>query len=245
MIKIFAGIATAILMISSTFAADSFPVKAPPLTAYSYNWTGIYAGLHAGYGWGSTQDISNAAASKQEIRGALGGFQIGYNHQIANIVLGLETDVSIADIRKDWGGANQFDPYYGSDKLTTTGSVRGRLGYAFDRFLPYVTGGFAWGIGDHGFGCDAARVTATNGCQNKRGGKAFYVNDDHTVTGYTVGAGFEYALASNVSVKSEYLYTDYGSANMSLVDPNYPAKSIRDFETKYHAIKFGVNYRFN
>lgn len=131
------------------------------------------------------------------------------------------------------------------DPETTYGTLRGRVGYAFDRVLVYATGGLAWGEQDHGFGCDAARVPVTNGCQKKKGGQAFYVSKSPIDIGYTVGGGVEYGITRSWSIKAEYLFTDYGTNRIDLVDPNYPAaKTARNFDTTVHTTKIGVNYRF-
>lgn len=211
----------------------------------AYNWTGLYVGAHGGYGWGSTQDVTNAGALRRDLYGGFGGVQAGYNWQFGNIVLGAEADVSFGSVAASWGGVTQFDSYYGKDAATMFGTVRGRVGYAFDRVLVYGTGGLAWGQNEHGFGCDATRVVATGGCQNKVGGQKFYVKGDPIDIGYVVGGGVEYAVLPNWTVKVEYTYTDYGVNRIDLVDPNYPAaKSARNFDTAIHTTRLGVNYRF-
>lgn len=243
--KIILGAALA-LVASSALAAD---ISAPPVyvSAPGYNWTGFYVGAHGGYGWGNTQDVTNTGAARRDLTGGFGGVQGGYNWQLGStpFVIGIETDISFGSISSSWGGTNQFDPYYGKDSATMFGTVRGRIGYAFDRVLVYGTGGLAWGEQEHGFGCDAARVAVTNGCQKKVGGKAFYVSKSPIDVGYTVGGGVEYALTRNWTVKAEYLFTDYGTNRIDLVDPNYPAaKTARNFDTTIHTTKLGVNYRF-
>jgi outer membrane immunogenic protein len=239
------GMIAALAFTASAMAADNFPYsKVPAYGPASYDWTGFYLGAHAGYGTGTIQDVNNPGAAKQSPEGGFGGLQAGYNYQLGRVVVGVEADASFGDISKSWGGANQFDPYYGKDGENYFGTVRGRIGYAFDRFLPYFTGGFAWGNQQHGFGCDANRVTSTTGCQKKKGGSAFYVNADDLATGYTIGGGLEYALYRNWSIKAEYLYTDYGTSKINMVDPNYPTKSLRDFSDKFHTVKIGANYKF-
>ena len=235
----------ALLLASPAMAADfQYPLKAPTIAAY--NWSGFYAGVHGGYGWGQTQDVSNAGASQRDLKGGFGGVQAGYNWQAngSPFVLGIEADASFGQVSNSWGGTNQFDPYYGKDTISTFGTVRGRLGYAFDNVLLYGTGGLAWGIEDHGFGCDAARVAVTNGCQNRRGGQSFYTSGSATNIGWTAGGGVEIGITRNWTVKAEYLFTDFGQNGMTLVDPNYPAKSGRNFDTTFHSVRAGLNYRF-
>ncbi len=147
-------------------AADLPDYQAPPAAQVynptsAYNWTGPYLGLTGGYGWGTTD-------------GWKGGAYGGYNFQVnPNWVVGLEGDFL---------GSTQ-------DSNGWDASVRGRLGYAYDRYLLYGTGGIAFG-------------------DIKNGGAS------ETKTGWTVGAGVEAALTSNVVGRLEYRYTDLGSANV-------------------------------
>lgn len=239
--------ASAALLSSQSFAADMAiydpaPV-APVLPADAFNWSGAYIGAHLGYGWGKTHDINNPAAVEKDIDGILGGIQVGYNAHLPNdVVLGIEASASFANIKDEWFGrdTNQFDSYYTEDKVEGIGTLRARLGYAMDNFLPYVTGGLAIARTKHVLGCDTALVAQTNGC-----GTVFEASKSDTSVGWTVGAGAEYAFDQNWSLKAEYLYTDLGSNTVTLVDPNYPtAIHDRDFDTHFHTVSIGVNYRF-
>lgn len=229
---------------STALAADltyePAPVAAP---AEVFNWSGFYVGVHGGYGWGHTQDTHNPNAFGQTLSGGFGGAQIGYNYQFANnVVLGAEADVAAGDIGKSWGGVNEFDPYYGEDKIDWFGTIRARLGYSADRFLPYITGGVAWANLDHKLGCDRNRVAVTiGGCNN-----AFETSKSDTAWGWTIGAGVEYAITNNVTVKAEYLYTDLGKNDVTLVDVNYPTSAVnnREFDTSFNSVKLGLNYKF-
>jgi len=106
----------------------------PPETYSSlFNWTGFYAGVHGGYGWGK-----GAGGSPD---GFLGGAQVGYNHQVSpSGVLGLEADISGTAIDDKFGGVK-----FGVDYL---GTIRARAGYSLDRTMFYLTGGLAYGQGD-------------------------------------------------------------------------------------------------
>lgn len=242
--KIVALLAMTVLS-GQAFAADaiiSAPEPAPVQDYATFNWTGGYIGAHAGYGWARSLDVHNPNANEQKPKGGLGGIQAGYNYQFENnIVIGAEADVSFSGVKKNWGGANEFDPYYGSDKLGTNGTVRARLGYAADRFLPYVTGGFAWGQTKYTLGCDATRVVATTGCAN-----AFEDSGKKNVTGWTAGAGLEYAVTNNWTVKGEYLYKDFGKNGVRLTDVNYATSDVnnRNFKTRVNEVRVGVNYKF-
>jgi len=210
------------------------------------DWSGAFVGLHGGYGWGSIHDVNNPAAVEQDIDGGFGGVQIGYNHQFSsNIVLGVEADASFGDIGNSYDGRDksQYNSYYTEDKVEAFGTLRARLGYAAYGFLPYVTGGLAWGSSEHMLGCDRARVALTNGCA-ANGGEIETTKSDTSV-GWVIGGGLEYAFTDSWSIRGEYLFHDLGKNEVTLRDPNYPASiSDRKFDTHFSTVRVGVNYLF-
>ena len=84
------------------------------------------------------------------------------------------------------------------------GTARGRIGYAWDRVMPYVTGGAA-------FGDIEANQLGLAG-----------VHD--TKVGWTVGGGVEAALAGNWTAKVEYLHVDLGSVNCNTGSCSLPTR---------------------
>ncbi|WOC15611.1 outer membrane protein [Pseudochrobactrum sp. MP213Fo] len=247
--KIVALLAMTVLS-GQAFAADaivSAPEPAPVQDYASFNWSGGYIGAHAGYGWGKSHDVNNPQANEQKTKGGFGGLQAGYNWQFDNnVVLGAEADVSFGSVKKNWGGANENDPYYGTDKIGTNGTVRARLGYAADRFLPFVTGGYAWAQSKYALGCDEGLVGKTIG--NCYGKDAFETSAKKNISGWVAGAGVEYAVTNNWTVKAEYLHKNFGKNRVSIIDPNLdPAKSWvnnRNFKTSVNEVRLGVNYKF-
>jgi outer membrane immunogenic protein len=204
-----AGIAAAFCA-APAIAAD-MPVKAP-YAAPAFNWTGFYVGAHAGYGWGRvtgttiTNDLPQA--------GWFGGGQLGYNYQLAtNWVAGVEADAAATDI--DLRNAPLFAGFH--NHLEDFGTVRGRLGYAWDRLLVYGTGGWAWGH-EH-------RVVP---------GLPDSSNDHH---GYSVGVGIEWAATQNITYKIEYLHVKLDEA---FYFPTAPSTTGWRGDT----IKVGVNWLF-
>ena len=182
------------------------PIVAP-LAASAFNWTGFYAGAQLGYGWGNDTTVELATgpntptglAYELPSQGPLGGIFAGYNHQMNSIVIGGEADIEAADIRGDFGdeitglGA-------GASHIDWQGSVRARLGFtASDRALGYLTGGVAFANINYVYSRTALIPPAV----------------DEPVTnfraGWTVGAGLEYALTDNVTLRGEYRYADYGT----------------------------------
>ncbi|HLL29290.1 MAG TPA: outer membrane protein [Xanthobacteraceae bacterium] len=188
-----------------------YPVKAPPLRVF--DWTGFYAGINAGYGWGSSRfDFGAAGANHIDTSGGLVGGTLGYNYQIGQTVLGLEGDFDWQDVKSNGvcvAGVCQTK----SNWLST---VRGRLGYAFDRFMPYVTGGAA-------FSEVKANIPGVGSASDTR-------------TGWTVGGGAEYAFAPNWTVKAEYLYVDLGTLNCPACGANVKVKE--------NVVRAGLNYKF-
>lgn len=170
-----------VLMAGSAFAADLSPrtyTKAPAFVA-AYNWTGLYVGAQAGYGWANSQALG---ATNVDVKGGFVGGTVGYNWQLANQwVLGLEADAAWADLSASTVGA--------SSKINAIGTVAGRVGYSFDRTLVFVKGGYAWANNE-------VSVVGV-GSQSK------------THNGWTIGAGVEQAIAGNWSVKGEYQYASF------------------------------------
>lgn len=214
-------------------AAD-MPVYAPPVEAFvptsTYDWTGFYAGVHVGYGWGEADAAGYLAGTSTfivgdtvESDGFFGGAQIGFNMQSGNWVFGLEGDFSGAAIEGDASvtvpGYGLFDVYADLNWLST---VRGRIGHAFDRTLIYATGGLAMAEVEVGL-ADASGSLGTA---------------DDVYFGYAVGAGIEHAFSDNISAKLEYLYVDLGEETFAAGDLDV------DVDVTAHTIKAGLNYRF-
>jgi outer membrane immunogenic protein len=232
-------------------AAD-LPVKAAPrpVVAPPYNWTGFYAGLNLGGSWGH-QDASlvdtttgaTVATGSNKLDGVIGGGQIGYNWQVNQWVFGLEADFQGSGQKADGVFATTFvvpgffaaapptvtvtNSY--TDKLEWFGTVRGRLGWAFDRWMPYITGGWAYGHGEiNGTSTVGALATAFSTSQN--------------YSGWTIGGGVEWAFANNWSAKLEYLYIDFGSGPTIPVATTAFAVSVGRMTD--NIVRAGVNYKF-
>jgi outer membrane immunogenic protein len=203
-------------------AAD-MAIKAPPaVPAAAYDWTGWYAGLNIGAGWGKSSNTyiadfpppTPAGADTTHANGVIGGGQLGYNWQSGILVLGVETDIQGAGQR----GSNVTactlagcqvpgSTIADTEKLTWFGTTRARFGVTSGSWLAYVTGGAAYG-----------RVSAT-GITALPGVGTITVVTPSTQTGWTVGGGIEAALTGKWTWKVEYLYMDLGSFSGSVPDP--------------------------
>ena len=212
-----AGVALIALGTISASAADiqrrQMPAKAPAYVPPPiYNWTGFYVGINGGGGWGRSDFSAPFASSSFDTSGGVAGGTIGYNWQAGQVVFGLEGDFDWSNIRGSGfcGGLTTCE--IRNNWLAT---ARGRLGYAFDRFMPYVTGGLA--VGDI--------KTSIAGFGDTRDTKA----------GWTAGGGVEAAIAGPWTAKVEYLYVDLGSTDSILGS---------DAKFKTNIVRAGVNYRF-
>lgn len=214
-------VASALLASTSAFAADQNyrPVPAPApyptnVVDYAFTWTGAYVGVNAGYRWADTKARSTYDTNVNLNDGSpFGGLQAGYNWQAGNFVYGLETDFGYGSNSKSRTTA---DAYY-SVKQTWEGTTRARLGFAYDKALFYGTGGLAYADFKSTF--DDGVTTAKK---------------DGFRLGWTVGGGIEYAMTKNVSLKGEYLYTDYGTQKVG--------GSKQDISN--NLLRVGLNYRF-
>jgi outer membrane immunogenic protein len=219
-----AGVAILALGIGSASAADiarrqAMPTKGPVYMAPVYNWTGFYVGINGGGAWG-TSDWDNAFGNANaKTSGFLGGGTIGYNYQVGQAVFGLEGDIDWSNIR----GSTSNGICAGTNCETRNSwlsTARGRIGYAYDRWMPYVTGGAAFG--------------------DIKGNVAGFGSQSETRTGWTVGGGLEAAIAGPWTAKVEYLYVDLGKGSCGTGVCGTPT----DVDFKAHIVRAGLNYRF-
>jgi outer membrane immunogenic protein len=219
-----AGVALFSLGAASAFAADlpaRMPSKAP---AYgpAYSWSGWYLGFNGGYGWGQsswTDAVAGVTTGDFDLDGALIGGTVGVNWQHGPWVFGLEGDGDWSDIS---GSTATFCAPNCETRNNWLATFRGRVGYAFDRVLPYVTGGLALG--------------------DIEAGVAGFGRDSSTQAGWTVGAGVEWAIAGPWTAKVEYLYTDLGTMSCSVASCGGVGPVDVDFTA--NIIRGGINYRF-
>ena len=109
-------------------------------------------------------------------------------------------------------------------------------------FLPYVTGGLAWADTKSTLGCSGVKPIAAGNCVTPD--MQFETSKSKVRVGYAIGAGLEYAVTDNWTVKAEYLYSNFGKKNLTLVDPNPRTESTRRFKTDLSEVRIGVNYKF-
>jgi outer membrane immunogenic protein len=210
----FAALALAAGVVLSTNAARSADPIAP-----AFDWSGPYAGIQAGYGWGSDNNDVNGLFSA-DLDGWLGGVHAGWNHQTGSLLLGLETDLELFDLDANIvAGGDTADL-----AIDFGGSIRGRVGFAADNLLIYGTAGLAMASSDY---------TISNGVASES------ISD--TALGWTVGAGFEVGFSEQLSARIEYRYTDLGGETFpSTLFPGDTFSADYDF----HSVRAGLSWHF-
>jgi outer membrane immunogenic protein len=210
-----ATVAAAAFTATGALAADipaRMPAKAPAYVA-GYNWTGGYIGLNAGAGF--SDSLAGTTTT-----GFVGGAQIGYNWQGMGspLVLGLEADFQGSTQRE----SETVGTTTVSARLPWFGTVRGRVGYAFDRAMIYATGGLAY---------QNVKISATD--------PAFgTISGNSTKAGWTLGGGVEWALWDRWTMKAEYLYLR--TNNHNITTPLFVAGG----NASNNVVRVGLNYRF-
>jgi len=217
---LFASAAVLALTVGASAADLTYePAPAPVIAAPMFDWTGFYAGVHAGGVWG---DYDGAAAIGPigygdligNVSNAIGGAQIGYNYQINQFVIGAQTDIAYTSLK---GSAVIVPGIEAQASTNWIGSTTLRAGYAMDTWLFYGKGGLAYG-------------NVKTGINN--------VTNDNWTTGWTAGLGVEKAFTKNLTGFLEYDYFDLG--DQVITTPL--ATSTVGLTT--NVVKVGVNYKF-
>jgi len=280
-LKTLAAALAATTIAGSAFAADLPSRKVAPMMAPVpvFTWTGFYLGVNAGVGWnagggqngtqvhtglgsngaalgvaGATAGWNNGVSSPI---GALGGLTVGYNMQVSPIfVAGLEADIQLASIRGNGtaatvvpAGVNGIIAHNGaigvSQKTDWFGTLRGRIGITpfAPTFLLYATGGLAYGNVKTSF---TMADVFTNGAILGN-----VLTGSTTKFGWTAGAGAEWAITQNWSLKGEWLYVDLGRTTLTGVNTEFvgPAPfplyaTSQSYKNNFHVVRLGLNYRF-
>lgn len=234
--RLFTALLTASISLgfAAMASAADMPAKAPVYKApmvVTPTWAGFYLGVAGGYGWGTTghtNEVTNiGSGTNNGLRGGIFGVTSGYNWQWGAIVAGLESDFSWSGIKDTFtdngtGFCSAAVPCV--TKLKWLGTDRARLGYAWDRWLVYATGGLAYG-----------RVEAT--IANFAG----VTDETKWRWGYAVGGGIEMMLAPNWSAKAEYLYVNLGDkTNYRLIAPGNDESVL----VRSSIVRLGLNYHF-
>jgi outer membrane immunogenic protein len=209
--------------------------KASPVVPVA-SWTGCYVGGAVGYAWARDRDDEKAIAtgapspfspsSDASVSGVKLGGYLGCNCQMSAFVFGVEADGEWANLTGSADFSNTGTPpdHYDAG-IDWQGSVRARLGYAFDRALLYATGGVAFAhINEH----------------DVVGAIALSTDNASTRTGWTVGAGLDYAFTPQWIGRIEYRYADFGTFSYS---PTVFAAFTENHKITEHAVRLGIAYK--
>jgi outer membrane immunogenic protein len=244
---------------SAAFAAD-LPYRAPPPVYLPpppiFTWTGIYIGGQIGYAWGNgnfnetvvdpiTGTVINTSFGATP-NGVIGGAHVGFNYQIpgwnwfssSGVVIGLEGTVDGTSLSNT---AVAFFPVaFGGSTLTANtnadvqGSIRGRLGFAWDRVLIYGTGGVAFGGFNSDVSLAAPRVPFFDSA-----------NRSNTRVGWTAGGGIEYAITNNWSIRAEYRFSNFGTIREGLGLPSGGRFFNEQRRLNQNQVQAGFSYKFD
>ncbi|NOT12347.1 MAG: porin family protein [Methylococcaceae bacterium] len=239
---------TCTMFLMATVATPATAETQPALN--NTTWTGFYAGvslgaiineshLNADHNNGINTFLESSYNEQLDSTDVLPGIHAGYNHQLSSgLVLGGEADFTYPDSTGEFTSSLQDDDVNNFDKFTVKnrlqGAVRGRIGYALANFLPYVTVGVS-------FADTGLRY------ENELGDK---YQKNSVQAGWILGGGLEYAFCKNFSLRTEYLYTDYGSP-VSMAIPNvgdgndgYDPNGFAKADLVSHSVRAALNFRF-
>jgi outer membrane immunogenic protein len=260
-----------IALVAGPAMAADMPVKAPLRAVTAYSWTGFYVGGNVGGNWqrasfesnligcnvvgcasglphiGFDPAIAAAGTGSNTQGGFTAGGQVGYNWQINSLVLGVEADINALSGKPAIAAAGAVSVNTGTFTLANSASadwlatVRGRAGFAADRFLIYATGGVAFA--HIKFSQSFSDICCTSSTPLTT------FTTSATKTGYAVGGGLEYAFASNWSLRGEYLY----AGGFGAVGGSYVATSVNgngdlhsgSARLSIQQARLGLNYKFN
>jgi outer membrane immunogenic protein len=232
---------------SGSALADGYAggsVKDAPEAAFT--WTGFYVGGHAGLATGDTEGrpeslslgnnvfpiqgpIATFLSTDYDMNGGVYGGHVGYNKQFNSLVLGIEGSFSGSEINGD--GPLLLGFLTTEREVDWLATVTGRVGYAMGRSLVYGRAGVAFG--------DVSSDVKIGGFS--------LLSGDETHVGWTIGAGYEYAISDHVTFRVEYAHVDLGAEDHTLTFPGVPANVFNvksDVDVKLDTLQVGVSYKF-
>lgn len=241
------------------------------------DWSGVYLGLHAGAGWSKSGSelvdppalltlmdaIGIPSSSSHDLDGFLAGGQVGIQRQFGGLVLGIEASFSGGRLDGSsstaFGGSIGIPPLFGATwdgETTSTTKVgeiftaTGRVGYASDRWLTYVKGGYATAEVSQSSvtGVDVS-LCGLGVCLPASGGGS--TRSDARHHGWVIGGGLEYMITSNVSFGIEYNYIDLGAkthSGVTTIDVDGVGSGSFDSRTRVdmdaiHAVYARLNFK--
>jgi len=220
--RVFAGMGLSLLVLDGSAVAADMPVRAAHIQSV-FDWTGLYIGAHAGYSRGSSSAVLSdpaAIAASNAFSGMIGGVQAGYNYRLpSGMLLGVEADITFPNYLTSNSVVSSLATARSAvtEQWDYVGTARGRVGYAAGPWLAYATGGLAWA------------------------GERFL--DEKTLNvrfGWAAGGGVEYGFAPDWSVRLEYLYSRFGTADIRFASGTQYTSTL-DFQS----LRVGLNRKID
>jgi outer membrane immunogenic protein len=228
------------LVTVAAFGADlEIPLKAPPVPP-PFTWTSCYAGIQGGGGWGQTNlndpagtfvaaGVAGFTSANTNINGYQLGGQIGCDYQFApNWVVGIEGAAAGGNIGGNTTVAIPGDNVTFTENTDLLTSVTARVGYAWNNWLLYGKGGPAW-TGNRYSAFDANGLVQFQGLETR--------------FGWNAGAGIEWAVWQNWSVKLEYDYYGFGTRSVTFIDNITGTVGPMNVNQSVQVVKLGINLR--
>jgi outer membrane immunogenic protein len=222
--KILLAAASLAASATGTAIAADLPIKAgPPIMMPFHNWTGFYAGINGGGGWARVSWVDNGigAVTHRSDGGMVGG-QLGYRWQMNQFVVGIEGT-------EDWTRLKDSVTVLGlteNFKVNTLYTVTGQFGWAIDRVLLFVKGGWA----------RATTEITLGGISGSR---------SRTVNGWTIGGGLDYALWQNWSIGVEYDHASLNYGDFLVETGGVPLTTTNNSRLRIDRVLGRLNYKFN
>lgn len=247
-------------MLFGAFFMAAFAGSAVRAEAQGYNWSGFYAGINFGYGWGSSDAVfkglnpgwtapyqafwPDAARRSMNLEGPLAGVQVGYNIHRGSMLVGIEADAQYMRLRDTSDSGIIPGPFpaqpahntriFDSVEAQSLFTLRLRGGFTSGAALLYVTGGLA-----------VAQIEASRNFEVLANTDPVIGRTSSTELGWTVGAGLEYAVTEKWSFKTEYLFTQFDGIEVRANSQTFAGEFITsEVDLKAHILRVGLNYRF-
>lgn len=215
------------------------------------SWTGFYVGANGGYA-GDTMDIAGppppGGAPTQDMEGGLLGATVGFNWQTNSpLVIGVEADLAATNMENTVRDGNFLVE---GGKITSFGTVRGRIGWSMGQWLPYITAGYMWDNVEQSFSCPDDAAVPFGFCRPVGSGGhgapgGFNLKASQNQGGFIWGGGVEFDIDGHFSIKVEDMVGDFDNEDYNLgPDGAGVDKLLTTQQSLDNLFRFGVNYRF-
>jgi outer membrane immunogenic protein len=227
-----AAVAAPLASSAATYAMASAPAAALA-RAMPFDWSGLHAGLFSSYALGHWRGTATDYPH-QSVNGWAGGVAIGYDYMMTpNWLIGIEGDLQAADVER----TDNYIDVAATLRLDYLATLRGRIGYAWDRNLIYLTGGLAAGH---------LKLTFNQYHPAGPASPPFQTSAEGMHYGYAVGGGWQWAFTDNASLKFEYLWVDLPERGYVFPQaPGFTGDNSASFGWTGHVVKAGVNWQLH